>query len=78
MRILVRIIKVLRNYKKNIMSGNTKFNFQNIRRNILSEGADKVEYVELIDLKTLKKPKKNKFNIFFAFYIGRVRFIDNF
>jgi len=26
----------------------------------------------------LKKPKKNKFNLFFAFYIGKIRFIDNF
>ena len=34
--------------------------------------------IESSDLKTLKKPKKNKFNLFFAFYIGKIRFIDNF
>ena len=28
--------------------------------------------------KTLKKPKKNRFNLFYAFYIGKVRLIDNF
>ena len=49
-----------------------------IKNNLLSLGAKKVEYIEIIDLKTLKKPKKNKFNLFFAFYIGKIRFIDNF
>ena len=78
MNSLVRIIKILRNYKKKVISGNTRFNFKKIRNNILSEGANKVEYIELINLKKLKKTKKNKFNIFFAFYIGKVRFIDNF
>ena len=45
---------------------------------ILSLGARKVDYVEVLDIDTLKRPKKNKFNIFFAFYIGKIRLIDNF
>ena len=75
---LIKIIKVLKNYKKNLISGVNKYNFNKIKKDLLSAGARKVDYVELIDLKTLKKLKKNKYNLFFAFYIGKVRFIDNF
>ena len=41
-------------------------------------GAQKVDYIEILDLKNLKKPKGYNFNLFFAFYIGKIRFIDNF
>ena len=77
---LSKIINILRNYKKNLVSKKISHNFPKIKNRLLSVGAKKVEYVEIINLKTLKKPKKNKtnFNLFFAFYIGRVRFIDNF
>ena len=76
--ILIKIIKFLIKYKKNIILGKTKYNFKKIKKQLLIMGANKVDYVEIIDLKTLKKPKKNKFNLFFAFYIGKIRFIDNF
>jgi len=75
---LIRIIRFLRSYKKNLTSKKLNYNFSQIKNNLLSLGAKKVEYIEIIDLKTLKKPKKNKFNLFFAFYIGKIRFIDNF
>ena len=77
---LIKILKVLKNYKKNLVSKKLKHNFFQIKNKLLSAGAKKVDYVEMVDLKTLKKPKKNKskFNLFFAFYIGKVRFIDNF
>ena len=77
-KIIIKILKVLRNYKKNIISQKIKHDFHMIKNELLSIGVDKVDYVELVDLKTLKKPKKNKFNLFFAFYIGKIRFIDNF
>ena len=77
---LVRIIKFLRNYKKNLIVRKLNHNFSQVRDKLLSLGAKKVEYIEILDLKTLKKPKKNKtkFNLFFSFRIGKVRFIDNF
>ena len=53
-------------------------NSSKIKNTILSLGANKVDYVELLSLKNMKKAKKNEFNLFFAFYIGKVRFIDNF
>jgi len=75
---LVGIIRFLISYKKNLTSKKVNFSFSKIKNKLLSLGAKKVDYIEIIDLKTLKKPKKNKFNLFFAFYIGKVRFIDNF
>ena len=40
----------------------------------------KVDYIDLINLNSLNKVKKysEKFNIFSAFYVGKVRLIDNF
>ena len=75
---LIKIIKFLRTYKRNLSSKKVNYNFFQIKNKLLSLGAKKVDYIEMFDLKTLKKPKKNKFNLFFAFYIGKVRFIDNF
>ena len=77
---LISIIRTLKSYKKNLVSRKVNYNFIKIKNKLLSLGAKKVEYVKIIDLKTLKKPKKNKakFNLFFAFYIGKIRFIDNF
>ena len=77
-KFLTQVIKVLRVYKKSIILGKNKHNYHKIKNRLLSLGVDKVDYIDPIDLKTLKKPKKNKFNLFFAFYIGKIRFIDNF
>jgi len=70
----------LKKYKRNLVSRKVNYSFIKIKKKLLSLGAKKVDYVEIIDLETLKKPKKNKakFNLFFAFYIGKIRFIDNF
>jgi len=75
---LIKIIKFLKNYKRNLISKKIDFNFSQIKNKLLLLGARKVDYIEILDLKTLKKPKKNKFNLFFAFYLGKIRFIDNF
>jgi len=75
---LIRIMKFLRNYKRNLASKKINYNFSQIKSKLLSLGARKVDYVEVLDLKTLKKTKKNRFNLFFAFYVGKIRFIDNF
>ena len=75
---LIRIIKVLKKYKKDIQSGNSVFNFTNIKKKVLHFGAKRVDYIEPINLKNLKTEKRNKFNLFFAFHIGNIRFIDNF
>ena len=51
-----------------------------VKKKITELGASKIDYLECLNLKTLKKPKLNsdKFNFFIAYYIGKVRLIDNF
>ena len=75
---LIKVINFLKRYKKNLISKKQRFNFNEIKKKIISMGVSKVDYIKLIDLKTLKVPRRNKFNLFFAFYIGKVRLIDNF
>jgi len=75
---LIKIIKFLRILKKNLISKKINYSFSQIENKLLLLGAKKVDYIEMLNLKTLQKPKKNKFNLFFAFYIGKIRFIDNF
>ena len=75
---LIQVIKFLKRYKKDLLSKKLKFNFNIIKKKVISMGVNKVDYIKLIDLKTLKRPRKNKFNLFYAFYIGKVRLIDNF
>ena len=43
-------------------------------------GVKKIDYIEVINLDNLNKAKKynENFNIFSAFYIQKVRLIDNF
>ena len=75
---LIKVIKFLKKYKNDLLSKKQTFNINEIKKKIISMGVNKVDYIKLIDLKTLKRPRKNKFNLFYAFYIGKVRLIDNF
>ena len=75
---LIRIIKVLKKYKKDLITKKETYSFSLIKKKIISLGAKKVDYIKIIDLNTLKKPNKNKFNLFYAIYIGNIRLIDNF
>ncbi len=75
---LINIIKHLKAFKRNLISKKIKYNYSNIKNELLSLGVKQVDYIEILDLKTLKKPTRKRFNLFFAFYIGKVRFIDNF
>ena len=56
-----------------------KINTNKLRNNIIKLGVKKIDYIELVNLNTLKKPNKiyKKFNIFIAYYLGKVRLIDN-
>ena len=75
---LIKIIKILKNYKKDLISKKKIHNFKKIKNKIISMGANKVDYIKPLDLKTLKKPKTNFFNLFYAIYVGNIRLIDNF
>ena len=43
-------------------------------------GIKKIDYLKVLDIRKIlnEKTKKNKFKIFFAYYIKKVRLIDNF
>ena len=50
-------------------------------RNKLKEcGVSKIDYITALDIKTLKKPtlKNSNYKIFIAYYIRKIRLIDNF
>lgn len=51
----------------------------NYKDSLFKLGVCKIDYLEILNLKTLKKPKKlkEKFNIFIAYYLGKIRLIDN-
>ena len=51
-----------------------------VKKRIYNYGIKKIDYIEAININSLKKAKKfnEKFNIFSAFYVGKVRLIDNF
>jgi pantoate--beta-alanine ligase len=59
---------------------NKKINLSNIKKRIFKLGIKKIDYIEAINLDSLQKAKKNdeNFNIFSAFYVDKVRLIDNF
>ena len=84
-----KVDKLIKKLNNKILLGNVyaerylhptgwRSSYSDLKKKIVSMGVNKVDYIKLIDLKTLKKPRKNKFNLFYAFYIGKVRIIDNF
>ncbi len=56
-----------------------KFNFFKTKKKLQFLGIKNIDYIEAINLKTLQKPKKynENFNIFSAFYVNKIRLIDN-
>ena len=76
-----KVFELLRKEKANIKRGNLKnINFSKLKKQIKKIGIKKVDYIELINLSNLNKAKKfnERFNIFTAFYVKKVRLIDNF
>ena len=55
------------------------FKITKIKDELINLGVKKIDYVELYNLKTLKRPKnkREKFKIFIAFYLNKIRLIDN-
>ena len=73
------IYHYLFNFKKQLKRKNNIVNLDSIKKVLLSMGADKIEYIEKYNLHTFKKNNntKNKFNLFVAYYINKIRLIDN-
>jgi pantoate--beta-alanine ligase len=70
------LIKVKKKVKKNI----NYFNSTIFKNDLIKMGVDKIDYLEIINLKKLKTIKKSNenFNIFIAYYLKKIRLIDNF
>ena len=75
-----KVFKLIRKEKKFIKEKKiNKINLHSLKRKIFNFGIKKIDYIEAINLKNLNRAKKynENFNIFSAFYIGKVRLIDN-
>ena len=73
------IYKFIKNNKKLILNKILKKKKLEIVSKIIKLGANKVDYIECIDLDKRKVSKNlnSKFNVFIAYYISKVRLIDN-
>ena len=75
-----KIIKLIKKQKIQLKKNKIKrINLKILRKKILNYSAIKLDYLSAINLLHLKKAKKynEKFNIFIAFFINKVRLIDN-
>ena len=72
-----KIYTLIKKNKKNIL--NQKISLKIIKKDIINFGVKKIDYLKIIDLnkviKPFKKIRKNK--IFIAYYLRKVRLIDN-
>jgi len=79
MKIASNIFHYLRNLKKSIKKNYSLFKINKIKKELIKLGANKIDYLENYNTKSFKKIKKpnKKYNLFFAYYIKKVRLIDN-
>jgi pantoate--beta-alanine ligase len=73
------IYKYLLNLNKEIKKNYKLFKANNVKKNLISLGATKVDYIENLNINNFKKNHKlkKKFKLFFAYYINNIRLIDN-
>ena len=73
------IFKYLSKLKKKIKKNYNLFKISKIKKDLISLGANKIDYLENYNLESFRKIKKTnkKFNLFFAYYIKKTRLIDN-
>ena len=72
------VCKIINKNKSKIIK-NT-FYIKKIKNILMSTGIKKIDYLEVLDVGKIlnEKTKKKKFKIFLAYYIKKVRLIDNF
>ncbi len=75
LKIASSVYKYLRYEKKN-----KNFDLRKMKRNLIKLGVKKIDYLEIYNPKNLKKPKnkKEKVRFFIAYYLDKIRLIDNF
>ena len=73
------IYKYLLKLNKRIKKNYKLFKINSIKKDLISLGADKIDYIEFLNIKNFKSNKsvKNRFRLFIAYYINNIRLIDN-
>ena len=73
--VLNYLIKMKKKTKKNLKL----FDSTLFKKDLIKIGVNKIDYLEIINRKTLQKPKRSSenFNVFIAYYLNKVRLIDN-
>ena len=76
-KIASKVYKFFKITKNNLIKN--KISLEAIKRKIYELGATKIDYVEILDINKLIRPyiKNNKYKIFVAYYLDRIRLIDN-
>ena len=79
LQIASNIYKYLLNLNKKIKKNHQLFNINNVKKKLISLGVTKIDYIENLKIKNfvINKKLKNKFKLFFAYYINKIRLIDN-
>ena len=73
-----KVSQILKKNKIIIKRNLRNYRLNNLKKQIMSLGLNKIEYLKILNLNTLKYPKINEnFNIFIAYYLGKTRLIDN-
>ena len=79
MNIASNVYNFLKRKKKMIKKDLKNFNPIAYKKELKKLGLKKIDYIELYNLITLKRPKykREKFKIFIAYYLNKIRLIDN-
>ena len=72
-----KVYKFIKRKKNFLITGRSKI--LKSKKEICNFGVNKIEYIKIININKLIKPyiKSDKYKIFIAYYLGRVRLIDN-
>ena len=65
--------------KKKMKKNFKYFNTNNIKKNLFKFGVNKIDYLKILNMKKLQYAQNNKekYNIFIAYYLNKIRLIDN-
>ena len=79
MKIASNIFHYLSNLKKKLKKNYSLFKINKIKKDLIKLGANKIDYLENYNTKSFKKIKNTneEYNLFFAYYIKKIRLIDN-
>ena len=74
-----RVYIYLKNKKRFIKKNLKFFNYLKFKEELIKLGLKNIDYIELYNLDNFKKPKniKQNFKIFIAYYLDKIRLIDN-